>query len=103
MNEVFIGRQPIFDRRLEIAGYELLFRGRDADTAHVTNHQSATATVVVNAFTEIGLARITGPSKAWINADRDFLVDELAYTLPPGRIGLEVLEEQIVDGELIGA
>ena len=26
MTEVFVGRQPIFDRRLKVFGYELLFR-----------------------------------------------------------------------------
>ncbi len=26
MSEVFVARQPIFDRKLEVVGYELLFR-----------------------------------------------------------------------------
>lgn len=101
--EVFLARQPIFDRKLEIAGYELLFRGHGADRAIIADHNSATATVVLNAFTEIGLDRIVGSHKAWINADHDFLVHQLAYTLPPSLVGLEILEDQVIDGDLIGS
>ena len=43
MSEVFVARQPIFDRHLHVAGYELLFRGGEASTALVADPEGATA------------------------------------------------------------
>jgi c-di-GMP phosphodiesterase len=64
MSEVFVARQPIFDRRMKVAGYELLFRGGPTSEAFVINPEGATASVVLNAFTEIGLERIVGSHPA---------------------------------------
>jgi c-di-GMP phosphodiesterase len=43
MTEVFVARQPIFNRTLQVVGYELLFRGGDASTALVADPEGATA------------------------------------------------------------
>ena len=55
MPKVFVARQPIFDRGLDVRGYELLFRGANENVAIISDHDEATSTVVMNAFTEIGL------------------------------------------------
>ena len=39
--EVFIGRQPIFDRKQRVVGYEILFRGEDHGQARVLDPESA--------------------------------------------------------------
>src|SRR5947209_10620078 len=105
MADVFLARQPIFDRQLQVAGYELLFRGGAVDRALVVDDDDdeATATVVMNAFTEFGIERVVGSRTAWLNVNRDFVVKKLAYTIPPALVGLEILEHQIVDGNLIDA
>ena len=64
MSDVFVARQPIFNRDLEVVGYELLFRSREAQA--IPSPEGATASVVLNAFTEIGLERIVGDRTAWI-------------------------------------
>ncbi len=102
MPDVFVARQPIFDPKLEVVGYELLFRGSNAiDRAIIGDADDATATVVINAFTEIGLETLVGDHAAWLNVSRDFVVSKLPLTLPPKRIVLELLEEQTVDEELL--
>ena len=104
MSDVLVARQPIFDRRLELAGYELLFRGEfDSSEATIASPEGATATVVMNSFTEIGLERIVGGHTAWINVSREFLVGGLAQTVPPGLVLLEILEDQLIDDMLIAA
>jgi c-di-GMP phosphodiesterase len=99
--KVFIARQPIFDRELEVNGYELLFRGANENVAIVSDHDEATSTVVVNAFTEIGLDNVVGDRRAWINVSRDFLLGGFARALPRSRVVLELLEDQQVDDELL--
>jgi c-di-GMP phosphodiesterase len=101
MSDVFVARQPIFNHDLEVVGYELLFRSREAQA--IPSPEGATASVVLNAFTEIGIERIVGDRTAWINVSRDFILSGLAQTLPVGRVRLELLEDQLLDEQLIEA
>lgn len=103
MPEVFVARQPIFDRNLHVAGYELLFRGGDATTALVADSEGATASVVLNAFTEIGLERLVGSKPAWVNISREFVLSGLASTMPPSVVGLEILEDELLDERFVHA
>jgi EAL and modified HD-GYP domain-containing signal transduction protein len=103
MSDVHVARQPIFDGHLALWGYELLFRRPNESVANVGDPDAATATVVINAFTEIGLERLVGEHAAWLNVSRDFVISKLPLTLPPKRIVLELLEDQHVDDELIDA
>jgi c-di-GMP phosphodiesterase len=103
MPEVFVARQPIFNRDLHVAGYELLFRGGDATDALVADSEGATASVVLNSFTEIGLERIVGSKTAWVNVSREFVLDGLAATMPPSVVGLEILEDELLDERFVHA
>jgi c-di-GMP phosphodiesterase len=103
MPEVFVARQPIFDRDLHVAGYELLFRGEDTSEALVSDSEGATASVVLNSFTEIGLQRIVGSKTAWVNVSREFVLDGLAATMPPSVVGLEILENELLDERFVHA
>jgi EAL and modified HD-GYP domain-containing signal transduction protein len=100
-SEVFIGRQPIFDRGQRVVGYEILFRAEDHGEARVLDAESATATVVLNSLTEIGLERIVGPHVAWINLSRESVLSGIAKMLPPAAAGFEILEGQKIDAALI--
>ena len=44
MSPFFLARQPIYDRQLNVAGYELLFRGdADSDQAEIVDGDRATS------------------------------------------------------------
>src|ERR1700760_1738291 len=103
MSEAFVARQPIFNRNLEVAGYELLFRGGNATTALVSDKEGATASVVLNSFTEIGLERLVGSQPAWVNVSREFVLDGLAGSMPPSVVGLEILEDELLDERFVHA
>src|SRR5579871_5289626 len=103
MPEAFVARQPIFDRNLHVAGYELLFRGGEATSALVTDSEGATASVVLNAYTEIGLERLVGAKPAWVNVSREFVLEGLARTMPPKVVGLEILEDELLDERFVHA
>ncbi len=99
--EVFVARQPIFDRGLNVVGYELLFRDGYADSAVVVDADGATATVMLNSITEIGFERIVNGRPAWINVSREFMRQGLVQLLPPQQLVLEILEDQMIDDEMI--
>ncbi|HRD65133.1 MAG TPA: EAL domain-containing protein [Candidatus Competibacter sp.] len=92
-NPVFLGRQPILDRDQRIVAYELLFRASvGVNSAIIEDDFTATAEVVVRAFTELGLASVLGDCLGYINADERFLASDLVELLPRERVVLEVLE-----------
>jgi c-di-GMP phosphodiesterase len=104
MHSAFIARQPIFNPTLDVVGYELLFRGGGwADGALADSPQHATATVVINSFTELELTRIVGRKKAWLNVPREFVLDGLAHAIPARLGGLEISESEVFDDEMVSA
>lgn len=95
-----VGRQAIFDRELEVFAYELLYRDAGG-TCSFTDGNMASSVTVLNAFMEIGLDRITGPYKAFINLTRPFFVDMPPIPFDRERVVLEILEDVNVDEELL--
>lgn len=98
-----IGRQPIFDRRLEVFGYELLYRASMDNFARGFDGDEATLTVFLYTFSQAGLTTLVGSKKAFINVTRNFLIGHFPIPLPADQIVLEILEDIVIDAELIYA
>lgn len=92
LNKVFIGRQPIINRNKKIFGYELLFRSSMVSDAKVLNNIKATANVIVNALNNVGLKRLIGEKKGFINVDAEILESGIFDLLPKENMVLEILE-----------
>ncbi len=103
MPDVFVARQPIFNRKLEVVGYELLFRGGAVNEALIASAEGATATVLLNSFTELELDQLVADKTAWVNVSREFVLSGLAASVPPGMVGLEIVDYERPDDELIDA
>lgn len=103
MSDIYIARQPIYDRDLNVYAYELLFRDNDTNRAGIVDGDQATSDVIVNTFMEIGLNNIVGDRLAFINLTRSFIVDERPISLPRDRVVLELLEDIDPDEEVIAA
>lgn len=105
MTDIFIGRQPIFDKSMNIYAYELLFRDDGGSlNAGVIDGDSATSQVFMNCFVDIGLENIVGAHKAFINLTRTFLSNpNLISVAPPGQLVLEVLEDIEPTDEIISS
>lgn len=101
MQNIFIGRQAIYDRNMGVYAYELLYREGRTPSAPQLDGDQASARVILNALTEIGLDRIVGPHKAFINLTRNFFVEFPEIPFDPKRVVLEVLEDVVVDDHLI--
>jgi EAL and modified HD-GYP domain-containing signal transduction protein len=93
-----VGRQPIFDSRLEVRGYELLFR--DPGTT-LPGGDAMTADVLVRAGLDIGLSSLVGNKLAFVNATRPFLVGEQEIPFPPEQTVVEILESVAHDAEAV--
>jgi EAL and modified HD-GYP domain-containing signal transduction protein len=102
MTNIFLARQPILDRGQSVVGYELLYRGGDVERALVDDQALATARVALNALTGIGLEHLVDQSRAWINVTPEFLRLDLARTLPPDRVVLELRGAPFVDQSMSG-
>ena len=103
MLDIFVARQPIYDRNLAVFAYELLFRRADAASAEFTDGDHATSEVILNAFTVIGLNELVGEVPAFINMTRNLLVREGGIPFPVDRVVLEVLEDIEPDAQLVSA
>ncbi|UCV29346.1 EAL and HDOD domain-containing protein [Ferribacterium limneticum] len=91
-DQLFLGRQPILDREQRLVAYELLFRNGSRNFAEVTDGVQATATVIANAFTELGVEAALGSHRGFINVDEQFLFSDMLELLPRHAVVLEILE-----------
>ena len=91
-DQLFLGRQPILDRDQKLVAYELLFRNGTRNSAEVTDGVQATATVIVNAFAELGVEAALGKCRGYINVDEAFLFSDMLELLPRQSVVLEILE-----------
>lgn len=102
--DVFVARQPIFDRERKLYGYELLFRsGPDRNEYDGVEPASATRELIANTLLTFGLDTITGGKKAFINFDRRLLLDQWRTILPKQTAVIELLETVKADPEVLEA
>jgi len=96
MSNIRIARQPILNDDQIVKGYELLYPIGDIDQT------LAAARITIEALSEIGLERLVGTSRAWINITTEFLASDLVPALPPDRVVLELGPEMGHDEETLG-
>ncbi len=100
----FVARQAIFDRELNVWGYELLFRSGLSDHCDEVDGEAATVRVIANGLFEPGFEKLLHGRRATVNFDRSLLVSEMGRQLPmpPGTV-IEVLETVEPDAEVLAA
>ncbi len=89
----YIARQAIFAPDKSVYAYELLYRNSTVNRfpAGVSDGQ-ATGQLFYNALMLVGIERLTGGSRAFINLSCDALLSELPHLLTPGTAVIEVVE-----------
>ncbi len=93
MSDIFIARQPIYDRKLYVYAYELLYRSSEKNQADIVDGDDATSQVMINALMEIGLPELVGQSLAFINLTERYIIEGLPPSLVQDNVVLEVLED----------
>ncbi len=89
--DVFVARQPIFSRNLQVHGYELLYRGTSGNSFDGTTADVATARVIANTFLTIGGEKLLNGKIPFINFDSSLLL-KYAALLPFPAAVVEIFE-----------
>ena len=102
--EVFVARQPIFDRKQKVFAYELLFRsGFEQNFFDNSDGDASSKQVLTNSFLSIGMDTMTNGKKAFVNFTRKLLLDQVASIFPKDLMVVEILEDIEPDDEMVSA
>ena len=101
--DVLVARQPIFNSRGIVVGYEILYREGNAVHATGADTETMSARTIVTALVDIGLTELVGPSRAWINIPEAALVADDWLLLDRTSCVIEVLETVRVNAETTAA
>ncbi|HUO44402.1 MAG TPA: EAL domain-containing protein [Burkholderiales bacterium] len=103
MDNIYLGRQPILDRRSAVVAYELLFRSsQHQDAADIIDYSAATAEVIVNSFCELGLQTVLGEQRGYINVNPAILASDVINLLPKNQVVLELEQGALQDEAVVG-
>lgn len=101
--DIYVARQPIFDIKKCIFGYELLFRADMANFFPEIEGDSATSKLLSNSFFNIGIEKIAGSNLAFINFTQELLLQQLPLMFSQDRLVVEILEDVQPEREVIEA
>lgn len=98
-----VGRQSIYDQRLDVYGYELLYRSLPGQNFAPSNLDGdlATSQVMLNTFFEIGLENIVANKFAFINLTGSFIDGSINLPLSQRNVVLEILESVQPETEIL--
>ncbi|MCP4217253.1 MAG: HDOD domain-containing protein [bacterium] len=88
---LFIARQPIFDKDKNVYAYQLLYRSDAVNRAYIADHKYATLKVMGNSLL-IGLQKLTSGKRAYIHFNRELLLARVPFIFPKGLLGVVVGE-----------
>lgn len=89
--ELFVARQPIFNRNLSVVAYEMLYRSGTVNAYDGTDPRSATAKVLSAVFYSPDGHNLLAGRPAFINFPESLLLDGTAHFFPANTV-VEVLE-----------
>jgi EAL and modified HD-GYP domain-containing signal transduction protein len=100
--DIYIARQPIFNRHKRLFAYEVLYRsGMDNAFPAEVDSDEATHTVLAHVLFNIGLETITGGRRALINFTENHLLQRTPTQLPQSHCIIEILESILPTPEIL--
>ena len=99
---IYIGRQPIYNDKYNIEGYELFYR-QDAGSGAVTQYSGRDSTVcciLTDAFFGFRDGSLTNQTIPYVNLTRNLLLEGFADLYQPGAFMIEVPPNIFLDGKL---
>jgi c-di-GMP-related signal transduction protein len=99
--EVFVAKQPIFNKDEEIVGYELLYRNDFTNISPLINGDKATADVIINSYLNIGIDRISEGKPCYINFTENLLARKMPTYFNRQDIVIEIMDTVVPDEGLV--
>ncbi len=101
--EIFVARQPVFDSRKKIFGYELLFRNGLENIFPDIDGDIASSAILSNIFFSFELKELLRNKPGLVNFTRKLIVQRIPLLFPVEHIIIEVLENIEPDDSVIDA
>jgi len=101
--DIYIARQPIFDRDMNVYGYELLYRQSSLNQFTGVDDDQATSELIYNSFLVVGLEDLTDGAVAFINFSKGLIESDVPFMLPEKNVVVEVLERDEATEKTIDA
>jgi len=99
VEDIFVGRQPVFDSNFKVVAYEIM--ARLPEEKQKKSAMAETAQVLVHSLMDIGLDNLVGEHKAYMDAASSFMMDDITASLPPEKVSFTLLQTTPITGELI--
>ena len=99
--DVFVARQPIFNREKDIFAYELLFRNGESNSFPDIDGDTATTSLLSSSFFTVGIDEITGGRLAFINFTESLLKQGTPQLFPSDKLVVEILENVVPSIEMV--
>ena len=96
--DIFVARQPIFNRHQEVIAYELLYRDSDQNffSGNVTS-DVATSILLMNSYLNFGISHLVGHHKAFLNFEKELVMNDIPQLLDKSNVVIELLEDVVPD------
>ncbi|MBR7887328.1 HDOD domain-containing protein [Marinomonas sp. A79] len=103
LDDLMMAQQPILKHTKEIFGYELLFRGKDAHNASVSDGEVATSQVLVNLC--IGLTKLESQLRKpfFVNMTTELMLSDAFFPIAPDTVYIEIIEGQVLTPDFVEA
>ncbi len=101
--DVFVARQPIFDRDKNLYAYELLFRTGISNGFPDIDGDTATTSLLSSSFFTVGIDKIASGKIAFINFTGELIRRGTPHLFPQEKLMVEILEDVEPDQEIINA
>lgn len=99
MAEILVARQPVYTRELEVYAYEL---SPQTETSHTESpSDQASSQLIINAFMDIGIVRLTRNSFALISLSEHFLKSDYVLPLPAPQVILKIPAQLQINDEVL--
>ncbi len=102
MGNIYVARQPIFNNRMKLNGYELFYRRSERNLFEGSDDDQATASLLSDSFF-MGFDELTDGTRGFINFSQNLLLCGTPMLLPPDKLVIEIVERTEITPELTDA
>lgn len=100
---VCLARQPIFDVKLNVIGYELLYRSSETSTSFDCSDPDMASSQMIMMGLDTGIKKLTENRLAFVNFTEKLLLSGVTTILPKNHLVVEILEDIVPGSEIIQA